>query len=235
MDNNPEHMRVLKHEQWGRGRTWNRLAASRWFTAAQSTELGEEGNSLATVVNWGGERVRWLHDDLAQQAQPSIYRDSERWPRIWRRTRGDQRRGRALVQRLGVQHRGSFSGEPRRVTKVHGDMVETLRYVAQGRKMAVHRRAYLLKPQSRGGTAVSHQSGVQCTGWWSFTPRCYPSTPGMDPVAGDMNRGEGSVISGEDSLRWRSDPTRHCTMGISVRWTWQPTLELNFLPNLHSN
>jgi hypothetical protein len=33
--------------------------------------------------------------------------------------------------------------------KVHCDTVETLGYVAQGRKMAVHRRAYLLKPQSR--------------------------------------------------------------------------------------
>jgi hypothetical protein len=57
---------------------------------------------------------------------------------------------RVLAQRLGVQHRGSYSGEPRRVAKVHGDTVETLGYVAQGRKMAVHRRAYLLKSQSRG-------------------------------------------------------------------------------------
>jgi hypothetical protein len=57
---------------------------------------------------------------------------------------------RVLAQWLGVQRRGNYSGEPRRVTKVHGDTVETLGYVAQGRKTAVHRRAYLLKPQSKG-------------------------------------------------------------------------------------
>ena len=55
---------------------------------------------------------------------------------------------RVLAQWIRGQRRGNYSGEPRRVAKVHGDTVETLRYVAQGRKTAVHRRAYQLKPQS---------------------------------------------------------------------------------------
>jgi hypothetical protein len=59
------------------------------------------------------------------------------------------------------------------------------------------------------GTATS-RSDVQLTDGDDPSPRdAYPSTPGTNPVAGDMNRGEELVIGGEDSLRWRSDPTRH--------------------------
>jgi hypothetical protein len=72
-------MWMLKHKQQGRGWTWNRLAASRWFMAAQSTELGEEGNSPATVANWGWERVLRLRDNMAQLTRPWIYRIAKRW------------------------------------------------------------------------------------------------------------------------------------------------------------
>ena len=46
-----KHVWALKHGQKERGRTWKQLAAMTRFTAAQSTELGEEGNSPAMVAN----------------------------------------------------------------------------------------------------------------------------------------------------------------------------------------
>jgi hypothetical protein len=183
--------------------------------AAQSTELGEEGNSPATVVNWGGGRVRWLRDDLAQQARPSIYRDSERWPRIWRRTRGDRRRGRALVQRLGVQRRGSYSGEPRKVAKVHGDTVETLRYVAQGRKTVVHRRAYPLKPQSRRGYGGESPEWRPVHGVMIF----YPAMLSINSRHGSSRRWHES--------RWRIGHRRWGLPALAV-WSDQALYHGNF-------
>jgi hypothetical protein len=50
-DNDHKHVWVLKHGQKERERTWGQLAAMRRFTAAQSTNLGEEGNSPAMVAN----------------------------------------------------------------------------------------------------------------------------------------------------------------------------------------
>jgi hypothetical protein len=78
-DDDHKHVWVLKHGQKERGRTWRQLAAMRCFTAAQSTKLGEEGNSLAMVGNRGQGWVLWLGDNLAQQTVPSIYKGAKRW------------------------------------------------------------------------------------------------------------------------------------------------------------
>jgi hypothetical protein len=79
-DDDHKHVWVLKHGQKERGRTWKQLAAMRWFTAAQLTNLGEEGNSPAMMGNRGQGWVLWLGDKLAQQTVPSIYKGTKQWP-----------------------------------------------------------------------------------------------------------------------------------------------------------
>jgi hypothetical protein len=81
-------------------------------------------------------------------------------------TRGGQRKKKALAQRLGVQCCGNYSGEPRRARVSRGDAVERCRHAAQDRATAVHRRAYLLKPQSKGATTVSHRSYPQPSSYY---------------------------------------------------------------------
>jgi hypothetical protein len=89
-DDDHQHMWALKHGQKERGRTWKQLAAMRWFTAAQSTKLGEEGNSPAMVANWRREWVLWPSDNMTQQTRPSIYRSAKRWCPILKRKTGDR-------------------------------------------------------------------------------------------------------------------------------------------------
>ena len=52
-------------------------------------------------------------------------------------TRGGERKKKALVQRLGVQCRGNYSGEPRRVRVSHGGAEESESHAAHGREAAV--------------------------------------------------------------------------------------------------
>jgi hypothetical protein len=78
-DDDHKHVWALKHGRKERGRTWKQLAVMRRFTAAHSTELGEEGNSPAMVANWRREWVLWLRDNMAQQTRPSIYRSAKWW------------------------------------------------------------------------------------------------------------------------------------------------------------
>jgi hypothetical protein len=47
-------------------RTWEQLAAMRLFTAAQSTNLGENPNSVAVVANRGQGWMLWLGDNIAK-------------------------------------------------------------------------------------------------------------------------------------------------------------------------
>jgi hypothetical protein len=88
------------------------------------------------------ERLRvilggWVCDDLAELTTGSIYTKRERWPGIGTMTRGGRWRESSLAQGIRGIYRGSHSGDQRRVTMVHGDAVEVLRHVAQGRKAAV--------------------------------------------------------------------------------------------------
>jgi hypothetical protein len=46
-----------------------------------------------------------------------------------------------------VSRRGDYSGDRREAKTNHGDAVEVLGYVAQGRATAVHRRAYWVPPR----------------------------------------------------------------------------------------
>jgi hypothetical protein len=110
-DDDHKHVWALKHGQKERGRTWKQLAAIRRFTAAQSTELGEEGNSLAMVANWRREWLLWLRDNMAQQTQPTIYRSAKRWcPILKGETGGREERWVTGVNYHGAP-RGNTSGD----------------------------------------------------------------------------------------------------------------------------
>jgi hypothetical protein len=105
-DDDHKHVWVLKHGQKEQGRTWKQLAAMRRFTMAQSTELGEEGNSPAMVANWRREWVLWLRDNMAQQTRPTIYRSAKRWCPILKGETG----GREERWVSGVNYRGASRG-----------------------------------------------------------------------------------------------------------------------------
>jgi hypothetical protein len=55
-----------------------------------------------------------------------------------------------MAQWVRVLSRGELTDDDLTAVKSHGDAIEVFGYVAQGREAAVHRRAYLLQPQSRG-------------------------------------------------------------------------------------
>jgi hypothetical protein len=91
-----------------------------------------------------------LHDDIAQLPRPSIYRGLRRWRSIWSGRAGGQKQGRIMAQWVRVLSRGELTGDDLTAVKSHGDAIAVFGYVAQGQEAAVHRRAYLLKPPSRG-------------------------------------------------------------------------------------
>jgi hypothetical protein len=81
-------MRVLRHGQEGRGRTCGWLATAWCLTAARQTDLEEKLNSPAMVANPRRGAVLWVRNKLAEQAGgggAAIYRDQQRWLRIWTR------------------------------------------------------------------------------------------------------------------------------------------------------
>jgi hypothetical protein len=73
---------------------------------AQSTNLGEEGNSPAMVANRGQGWVLWLSDNLEQQTVPSIYKGAKWWPVNLVSHGGGRRKRRSLVQVIGGIYRG---------------------------------------------------------------------------------------------------------------------------------
>jgi hypothetical protein len=110
-DDDHQHVWALKHGQKQRGRTWKQLAAMMWFTAAQSTKLGEEGNSPAMLSNWRLEWVLWLRDNMAQQTRPSIYKRAKRWcPILKGKTGGREERWVTDINYHGAP-RGNASGD----------------------------------------------------------------------------------------------------------------------------
>jgi hypothetical protein len=109
-----------------------------------------EINSLGVLEGFGGnlklelagDRLRallggWVRDDPTELTAGSIYTKRERWPGIRATTRDDRRSGKLLARGLVSYYCGSHSGDQQRVTMGHGDAVEVLRHVAQGRKVAV--------------------------------------------------------------------------------------------------
>jgi hypothetical protein len=121
------------------------------------------GDRLGAIL--GG----WVCDDLAELAVASIYRERQRWPGISVVTRGGRRRRGALahvnscpmpwqsLRRWTEDYNGSRrSGGGARV---------------RGAKPCdgCHRRAYLLMPQSKGGTMVSHRSHLQANSYYLAT------------------------------------------------------------------
>jgi hypothetical protein len=78
--------------------------------AAQSTNLGEEGNSPVMVANRGQGWVLWLGDNLVQQTVPSIYKGAKRWLVNLVSHGGSWRKRRSLVQVIGgIYHGGSLA------------------------------------------------------------------------------------------------------------------------------
>jgi hypothetical protein len=139
---------------------------------------------------------------------------------------------RVLAQWIRGQRRGNYSGEPRRVAKVHGDTVETLGYVEQGRKTAVHRRPYLLKPQSRGEyggespewrPAHGFYLAVLSGHWWRESQRRRRESRRR------------SVVGGEGLLRWRFDLHQALYHGEGHQTTWQPSFRVDFLSDFYGN
>jgi hypothetical protein len=89
--------------------------------------------------------------------------------------------------------------------KSHGDATAVFGYMAQGQEAAVHRRAYLLKPPSRGYNG-SHRSGVQLTGGEnSLAPRYYPVATSANPGGGSTNLRAGRLPS-TSKQHWQPDP-----------------------------
>jgi hypothetical protein len=71
--------------------TWKGLAAVRSSFGWRRTKLGEMSNFLAMGANRRREWWLWLRYDLAQLDGGSIYRRSERWPRILDETHGGRK------------------------------------------------------------------------------------------------------------------------------------------------
>jgi hypothetical protein len=105
--------------------------------------------------------VQKLLDYMMKLRARSIYRARKRWPRIWATTHGG-RRDRELLARVNSclpswrPHRRRLDGH--RESRRRGEKVE-----ARGTRPGdgCRRRAYLPKPQSTGGTTVSHRSYLQ--------------------------------------------------------------------------
>jgi hypothetical protein len=118
------------------------------------------GDRLGAIL--GG----WMCDDLAELVVASIYRERQRWPGISVVTRDGRRRGRSLAQVLSV--RSPWLASLRWTEDYSGSQRSSGGARVRGTKPCddCHRRAYLLRPQSKGGTAVSHRSHLQANSYY---------------------------------------------------------------------
>jgi hypothetical protein len=157
-----------------------------------------------------------VDDDLAELVGASIYRAQRRWLEIRMIMHGGRRKGRALVQWFRVLSRGELTGDDLTAVRSHDDATGVFGYVAQGRATAVLRRAYLLKPQSRG-YGGNHRSGVQRTGGGDdlFTPRRYPTIQARIPTPVTRIAAEG-VVGGEGSRAGDLIHFSYCTIAQST-------------------
>jgi hypothetical protein len=150
-DDDHKHVWALKHGQKERGRTWGQLAAMRRFTAPQSTNLGEEGNSPAMVANWRWEWVLWLCDNMAQQTGPSIYKGAKRWCPIWK----GETDGREEGWVTGVNYRGAPRGT------VSGDELTSYGYLLRRGRSSKH--VVRLRPTTNSNEDTSVHCAVSVT------------------------------------------------------------------------
>jgi hypothetical protein len=148
--NDHKHVWALKHGQKERGRTWGQLAAMRRFTAAQSTNLGEEGNSPAMVANWRWEWVLWLCDNMVQQTGPSIYKGAKRWCPILK----GETDGREERWVTGVNYRGAPLGN------VSGDKLTSYGYLLRCGRSSKHVARLRLTANSDEDTSVHCAASV---------------------------------------------------------------------------
>jgi hypothetical protein len=75
------------------------------------------------------------------------------------------------VQWLGVQHRGTCSGDQRGARASHGDAVERGRHAAQDRATAITGVPITTTAEQKGETTVSHRSDLQLIGGKDPLPR----------------------------------------------------------------
>jgi hypothetical protein len=68
--------------------------------------------------------VLWLHDSMAQQNRPSIYRSARWWCSISRRHTGGRRGTRLLTQLIRGVYRGRLTGDDRMANVSHGGAVK---------------------------------------------------------------------------------------------------------------
>ena len=75
------------------------------------TEIGENGKLKRSRGDSRQAWVRWLHDNMAQQTWPSIYRIAKRWPGIWTKTCGGRGNRKLLARVISVFRRGELTGD----------------------------------------------------------------------------------------------------------------------------
>jgi hypothetical protein len=107
-------------------------------------------------------------DDLVELAVASIYRERQRWPGISVVTRrSEEGRSQACVNSCPMLWQSlrrwteDYSGSRRSGGGAR------VRGAKPGN--GCHRRAYLLRPQSKGGTTVSHRSHLQANSYYLAT------------------------------------------------------------------
>jgi hypothetical protein len=140
-----------------------------------------------------GERLRtisggWVRDDTTELTVTSIYRAQQRWPGISVVTRGGRRRGRSLAQVLSV--RSPWLASRRWTEDYSGSRRSGGGARARGAKSCdgCHRRAYLLRSQSKGVRRLV--TGV-ISRRIAITWQPYRVIGGVNRNGGGTNRGGG--------------------------------------------
>jgi hypothetical protein len=212
-DDDHKHVWVLKHGQKEWGRTWKQLAMMKWFKAAQSTKLGEEGNSPAMVANWRREWVLWLRDNMAQQTWPSIYRSAKRWCQILQGETGD-RKERWVT---GVNYRGAPRGN------ASGDELTSYEYLLWHGRSSKH-VARLQSPANSDEDTIVHCKASVTVNSPAISLSPFPDlrsflAHGYPQVTAHGSRWLTSIAA-EGHRRWDALYLRYfcyCTMGLLIR------------------
>jgi hypothetical protein len=180
---------VVQFNRRGR-RAWGGSRDTRTSNRDTGTNLSWAGRGWAVLCGGGdqfggnkkfsssGERSwlisgGWILHCLTELAAGSIYTHRERWSRIWTRHMAAGGKEASLVQWIRGLYRGGHSGDWQEAKVNQGDAVARFGHAAQGRTTAVAGELISTSRKARGGTTVSHRSGVQRTGW---RPKRYPQS-----------------------------------------------------------
>jgi hypothetical protein len=155
-----------------------------------------------------------VRDDLAELTAGSIYRPSERWPRIWRRTRGGRRKGRLLAQVLSVRSPWLSLW---RCTEGYSDPVEVPGHVAPSRATTV--TGELICPGRKARGIRRWITGV-ISRRIAFTWQPYRVIGGANRNSSGTNRG-GGRRRWDACLLWSVQALYH---GIQKNCVWQPII-----------